>query len=493
MRIRSVFLTLAAKPLLLTLAANPLLLTLAATPLVLFAATAGEIHPRPPGGERLVFVGDILLSREVARELSIGREFPWRSMEEFFRGSDLLFGNLEGAVGEPGDCIAGSGPCFPIEPDRIPLLARARFNVIALANNHSGDLGAAGLAATRRALAQNRIFPVDAENSPRFVRAGGITVGIVAITLVAGRDGRLDRLPSIELARKLRLARSLSNLVVVSAHWGDEFLDWPSIRQREAAKWLVRNGASIVIGHHPHVVQPPACVLGRPVFWSLGNHLFDQKYEATKRGLIADCRVEGDEVACHAVETEVTAGSFHPRRATTIDPTLRDIESCRAPLLAGLQVGGIEVRPVEHDGRLSLEGIRQGRRLFETRPVDLASIETGRLAGEASPGLLLSLERHPSDFDGEIALRPHVYEVGPRGLVPLWRGTALAWPLSDARLLPGTNRVCALHRGDSFAAPDAGSRNSRTALYRWNKFGFSADDDPSLNGACRELWSGWLE
>ena len=63
--------------------------------------------------------------------------------------------------------------------------------------------------------------------------------------------------------------------------------------QQQQARWLVEHGADLIVGHHPHVVQAPACVEGRPVFFSLGNHLFDQKYAETKDGLIADCSVHG--------------------------------------------------------------------------------------------------------------------------------------------------------------------------------------------------------
>ena len=71
---------------------------------------------------------------------------------------------------------------------------------------------------------------------------------------------------------------------------------------------------------------------------------------------------------------------------------------------------------------------------------------------------LFTLERHFSPMDGEEGLRPCVYEAGPEGLVPKWRGTALAWPLLDAVLLPGDNGIlCALHRGDSFIVPQRDS------------------------------------
>ena len=90
-----------------------------------------------------------------------------------------------------------------------------------------------------------------------FFRVGDLTVAIVAITTVKAADGRVQQVPSVEVAQKLRLARQLANLVVVSIHWGNELQDWPTDEQQQQARWLVEHGADLIVGHHPHVVQSP--------------------------------------------------------------------------------------------------------------------------------------------------------------------------------------------------------------------------------------------
>jgi poly-gamma-glutamate synthesis protein (capsule biosynthesis protein) len=85
-------------------------------------------------------------------------------------------------------------------------------------------------------------------------------------------------------------------------------------------------------------------------------------------------------------------------------------------------------------------------------------------------------------MDGEVALRPHVYDVDDRGLVARWRGTALAWPLLDA-IVDADGNLCALHRGDSFIQPDPHVTTTRTMRYRWNGFGFSAAADSTAGCA----------
>jgi len=111
------------------------------------------------------------------------------------------------------------------------------------------------------------------------------------------------------------------------------------------------------------------------------------------------------------------------------------------------------------------------------------------MEGPAKPEFLLSLEKHASPIDSERDPRPYVYEVSPHGFIARWRGSALAWPLLDARLLPGANGVlCALHRRDSFLMLSPESKGTRVAAYRWNGFGFDGIADEGIISACRDLW-----
>ena len=195
-------------------------------------------------------------------------------------------------------------------------------------------------------------------------------------------------------------------------------------------------------------------------------------------------------LSCSALATRTPPGSFRPVPAEGGAAAAAPLASCRVPLGRELEVAGTLLRPWRQAGdadSLVLEGIRDGRVAFRTRPSHLLSIEAANFSADGPP-LLLALERHPSPIDGERGVRPYVYEVGPRGLVARWRGSALAWPLVDATLLPGTHLLCALHREDSFLALDPAAPASRTAVYRWNGFGFAGEDDAERLTACRALW-----
>jgi hypothetical protein len=466
--------------------------------LMLGSVAAGlGAEPATPG-VRLLFTGDILLARQVQVEIERTGRFPWEGWEELFGNADWVVGNLEGAVGTPQECVTAAEvrPCFAIPPNFIGLLRQAGFRAMGMANNHGGDLGRTGRDATRRELSRQGLSALSLEDSPLFVRLGPTTIGVVAFCTVPGRDGPNWAVPSPDLRQKLRLARRLANVVIAYVHWGSELLDWPDASQRRTAAWLIRQGVDVVIGHHPHVVQTPECVLGKPVFYSLGNHLFDQKYAATKEGLIAECRIADGNVACSGIATKTPVGSAFPRLAGETEYTARSnagssvLGACRSAPAAGITVHGVTLRPGPAEaagggGGMVLEALRDGQVKWRTRPVPLVAIEAGRLAGEQGPEFLFTLERHPSSLDQENGLRPYVYEVGARGLMARWRGTALAWPVIDAMLLadaPGV--MCALHRGDSFLVPQPDTSRTRVAAYRWNGFGFSGVDDPQVYQRC---------
>ena len=499
---------LSAKPVLILLLAAALLCR---APLCAFPGAGGEeqASPAPAAARtgqkewRLLFAGDILLSRNVGASLPRTSRSLAAALGPVLSGADWAVGNLEGAVGSPEDCAAktpaDSVPCFPVRVEHVALLKEMGFRAVGMENNHSPDLGPAGREATRRALMQNGLLPLTFEDSPRFIRLDSITLGLVALSTVpcaagggGNGDGRIE-----DLRRKLRQARSLASFVVVYVHWGSEFLDWPDERQRLTALRLVKSGADIIVGHHPHVIQKPEILQGKPVYYSLGNFLFDQRYPATKEGLLADCRILGDTARCSALTVRTAAGSTRPSVEGVNQDAERVLAGCVLKAASPLTVNGIVLRPgsfPENGGPpgLVLEAEREdapGRVLWKSPRAGIASVEKMRVEGERGERekreYLFTLEPHHSSMDGEVALRPCVYDVRPEGFIPKWRGTALAWPLVDAALLPGGEGIlCALHRGDSFIMLQASSPKRRVAAYRWNGFGFSGIHDPETVARC---------
>ena len=157
---------------------------------------------------RLLFTGDILLSRQVRHEIELTGRSPWGRFANLFHGATWIAGNLEGAVGEARDCVPAdsASPCFDVPASMIPLLSQAGFKAMGMANNHASDLGAAGRAATLQALRKAGLAALSFEESPLFAKLGPHTVAIVTLSSVPARDGSRIEIPSTALRQKLQLA-----------------------------------------------------------------------------------------------------------------------------------------------------------------------------------------------------------------------------------------------------------------------------------------------
>lgn len=275
-----------------------------------------------PKSTRLLFTGDILLSRRVASELERSKVSPWAHFTELFESAQWVSGNLEGALGQASECQKPASLCFAMPVNATRMLKNAGFTGVTLENNHAADLGDAGRERTRKLAEKAFLTAVDFEDSPQIVRIGDTKLAILSITLVPAADKHVQEIPSMGVSEKLRLARKQADLVVVSIHWGTEYQRLVDLTQRAQARWLIQQGADLIVGHHPHVVQSPECVEGHPVFFSLGNHLFDQTYPPTKEGLIADCLLSSGRLTCQGIRTHTENWTTIPRQAGT-DPATR--------------------------------------------------------------------------------------------------------------------------------------------------------------------------
>ena len=91
---------------------------------------------------------------------------------------------------------------------------------------------------------------------------------------------RYGHLANSNLIEQVRALSKSGALVFVSLHWGTEYFSTPSEGQKRTARALIDAGASAILGHHPHVAQTVETYRGRPIFYSLGNFLFDKTQQA---------------------------------------------------------------------------------------------------------------------------------------------------------------------------------------------------------------------
>ncbi|MFC1525541.1 CapA family protein [Candidatus Latescibacterota bacterium] len=211
------------------------------------------------------------------------------SLREWFSAADLRLVNLDCALDDTGTPPNPEEYLVSSSADRLTALQDLGVDVVSLANNHSTDFGANSLAATRGSVLAAGMHPVGAGLSeaearrPVLVTRAGLTVGVLAYASThpwvgaTGADAdsygvaRLD--PATMYADISRL-RADCDCVVVSVHWGKEYVQLPPPQCRALGRGMVDAGANLVLGHHPHVVQGMEVYGQGLIFYSLGNFIF---------------------------------------------------------------------------------------------------------------------------------------------------------------------------------------------------------------------------
>lgn len=275
----------------------------------------------------LGFVGDIMLDRGVKTSIikNFGGNYE-KILAEAPRilQPDIMFGNLEGPISDKGTKI-GSIYSFRMDPLSTKALKEAGFDVLSFANNHVGDYSTPAFLDTLGRLKEENILYVGAgENHAEASRAtiverDGVRIGYLAMSDVGPEFMKAtEEKMGILLASDKNLdaivkeAKELSDILVVSVHWGDEYK--PHNKKQEVlAKRLIDNGANIVVGHHPHVPQDVVNYKDGLIFYSLGNFVFDQYFsKETMGGLYAEVVVTKKGIKSHTETPFVINEKYQP-------------------------------------------------------------------------------------------------------------------------------------------------------------------------------------
>ncbi|PYK10758.1 MAG: hypothetical protein DME65_08940 [Verrucomicrobia bacterium] len=229
----------------------------------------------------LVFGGDVMLSRSCAARIENGTD-PFGSIEPLIREASFAAANLECTISNLGD--SSQRFAFRAPAQSAELLCRAGFRAMGLANNHAVDFGPAALQDCAERLSQNGVQPIGVGNStskcwtPSFFSVlGGKKIALLAISDVGPAAGPQIAAASDRTGMDAAIAnaRSPANFVVCMVHWGIENSENVTDKQRELARWLIEHGVDLVVGSHPHCVQPLDFYHGCPIAYSLGNLVFD--------------------------------------------------------------------------------------------------------------------------------------------------------------------------------------------------------------------------
>ncbi len=246
-----------------------------------------------PSASTVLFVGDIMLDRNVAvHARAVGDEALFKGVLNLFAGHDAVIGNLEGTL-TTKESIAqqdNSVLRFTFDPHFAQLLAGLGFSAVSLANNHALDFGEFGYDDTLNNLEAANVGAFGAPYNDSHL-ALQLMAKYKKICMVGYHS--LFNPDTTAVLEKIQTIRSACDYVIVMAHWGVEYQHEPVAQQQEAAHAFIDAGADVVIGGHPHVVEPLEIYNGHAIFYSLGNFLFDQGWKPeVKRGLAVEVAFE---------------------------------------------------------------------------------------------------------------------------------------------------------------------------------------------------------
>jgi poly-gamma-glutamate synthesis protein (capsule biosynthesis protein) len=309
----------------------------------------------PPPITRLIFTGDLNPGRCPAQIALANNDFtlPYQAVADVLRAADLTIGSLDGAISD----ISAPSPCPRtqnlIGPARsVEGLQFAGFDVITVATNHAKDCGALGFGCESRSfldtlyhLSAAGLLPVGggadlaAARAPATVERNGVRFAFLGVTEVGAdtwatesRPGTAplsaDTLPAV--LADIQAARAQAEVVIVLTQWGVEYAEMPDLYQREWARQMIEAGAVLVVGNHPHTVQPLERFPSGLVAYALGNFVFDQGPWRTRQGAVLEVVFRGAQLEAWRLLPVHIEGLHQPRWA---DSSEAEAILARMPLL----------------------------------------------------------------------------------------------------------------------------------------------------------------
>ncbi len=271
----------------------------------------------PPNYARFMATGDIMVHQtllDYARQADGSYDFkPFlKYVRPILLQADVLFGNLETPLAGAEAKFTGY-PNFNAPDELADALAWAGYKVLSVANNHALDRNWSGLIKTTEKLKERKLLYVGAFQSaedkkePRVAKTIGPTLGFLAYTYgvngphknPAHEPWRLNFIKDEQILDEVKELKPKADIIIVSLHFGPEYQRWPSKTQTALVEKLLTAKVDLVLGHHPHVLQPVwggGETMGhRAAIFSLGNFLSTQNQPFADHGLIFDCQIGFDQ------------------------------------------------------------------------------------------------------------------------------------------------------------------------------------------------------
>ncbi len=303
----------------------------------------------------LTAVGDILLTRLPGKHLLAANDpsFPFSDVKKYFLASDIAFANLECPISERGTPYPGKPEniTFRAPLKALTALKNSGLTILSLANNHANDYGPLALSDTIQHLKQKGIHVCGAgryleeASKPVFINAKNIQFAFLGYAepmwstrqaqswkqyrkmtqkeILMQPNASLSQLPedftgitalssAVKSAQQIKQAYPHS-IIVVSIHWGIEHEHYPRSYQIALAHSIIDAGASIILGHHPHVLQSIELYNNGIILYSMGNFVFDMASDDTYESALFQFKFTGSKlVSVSIIPIQISRKNFAP-------------------------------------------------------------------------------------------------------------------------------------------------------------------------------------
>lgn len=235
----------------------------------------------------VIATGDVIPARSVNfKAVSLNNfKWPYENIAEVLKSADITFINLEAPL--LNYCLpAQEGMIFCGTSKNIEGLVYSGVDIASLANNHAGNYGEKGVLETVSILLKNGIS-VTGINGPLIRDVKGLKIAFLGYNDISKPQPGVSNFDEQKIKSEISEARKQVDIVVVTYHWGVEYRDQPDERQKYLAHLTIDSGADLVIGNHPHWIQPIEIYKGKLIAYAHGNLVFDQEWsQKTKEGII---------------------------------------------------------------------------------------------------------------------------------------------------------------------------------------------------------------
>ena len=237
---------------------------------------------------KIFISGDFAPTERVAQLITSGEYAKiYNDILPVIQDADISITNLELPLVENGTPIAKTGPNIKASPKSIEALTFAGFNMVTLANNHIMDYGSKGLFSTMQLCKDNGIDYIGVgknlkeASKVKYIDCKDQKIAFINLaenewSTTHGSEPGANPLNEINQYYQIIEAKENADYVILIVHGGHETYGLPSPRMKKLYRYFVDLGVDAVVGHHTHCYSGHEVFKGKPIFYSLGNFIFDR-------------------------------------------------------------------------------------------------------------------------------------------------------------------------------------------------------------------------